>query len=46
MSSKILLSEVCLLAKLKVIGIGKYTMSVGECGKGRVDVDNYEHSVI
>lgn len=36
MSFKIILAKVSLLAKLKVIGVGKYTMPIDECGKDRV----------
>ena len=42
MSCKILLAEVSILVKLKVIGIGKYTVPISECGKGREEINSYE----
>ena len=42
MSCKILLAEVSILVKLKVIGIGKYTVSIRERGKGREEINSYE----
>lgn len=40
--TKILLAVVSLLAKLKVIGAGRHTVPIGECGKGRDGINGYE----
>ena len=42
MSCKILLAELSILVKLKVFGIGKYTMPISEHGKGREEINSYE----
>lgn len=42
MFTKILLAKVSLLAKLKVIGVRKHTVPMGECGKDRDGINNYE----
>lgn len=43
MSFKTLLAKVSRLAKLKVVGVGKYTIPIGECGKCREGGNYYEH---
>ena len=44
MSSKILLTKASLSGELKVIRVGKCTMPIGEGGKGREGINNYELS--
>lgn len=42
MSTKILLAEVSLLVNLKVIGVGRQTVPISECGKGREGINHHE----